>query len=162
MSVTWGRVLVGGVVVVCLLGVGVLEVVSERVRVDGARRVLPRPADLRTEPSWDPAGLDLSAGDAEAPAPAPAGGLTSAVQTGRLTVLEVDETAHRLVSLNGTGRVLVTDAGRDTLVVTENGKAASLGLVKPGDVVRVEPTSGSPRRIVVLRRGWQELESPER
>jgi len=153
---------VGGVAVVCLLGVGVLEVVSERVRVDGPRRVISRPADPRTEPSWDPAGLEPSAADAEAPLPATAGGLTSAVQTGRLTVLEVDAKAHRLVSLNGTGRVLVTDAGRNTLVVTEDGKAAALDLVRPGDIVRVEPTSVSPRRIVVLRRGWQELESPER
>jgi hypothetical protein len=34
--------------------------------------------------------------------------------------------------------------------------------LKPGDVVRIEPMSGRTQRIVVLRNGWQELESPEK
>src|SRR5258708_2258972 len=49
MSVTWGRILVGIAVVMCLLGVGVLEVLSER----GQSRVLPEPprvGDVRPEP----------------------------------------------------------------------------------------------------------------
>lgn len=161
MSATWSRVVVGGAAVACVLGVGVLEVVSERVHVDKTDRAIPRRGG-RTEPALDSTDLERGpAADAEAPVPAAAGGLTSAVQTGRLIVLKVDEPGHRLVSLSGVGRVLVTDAGKDTVVVTGDGKGASLGSVKPGDVVRVEPTSGFSRRIVVLRRGWQELESPE-
>ena len=50
MSVTWGRILVGVAVAMCLLGVGVLEVLSER----GQSRVLPEPSrigEVRPE-SW--------------------------------------------------------------------------------------------------------------
>ena len=42
MSVTWGRILVGIAVAMCLLGVGVLEVLSER----GQSRVLPEPSRI--------------------------------------------------------------------------------------------------------------------
>jgi hypothetical protein len=47
-------------------------------------------------------------------------------------------------------------------VVTEDSAAGSLALLKPGDVVRIEPMSGPVHRIVVLRHGWQEVESPEK
>jgi hypothetical protein len=138
--------------VACFLGVGVLEVVSERVGVDRTDRAIPGPA-VRAEPSLGSVDLERGpAADGEAPVAA-AGGLTSVILMGRLTVLEVDETAHRLVALSDVGRVLVADVGRKAVVVTEDGKAAALGIVKAGDVVRVEPGSRSPRRIVVLRRG---------
>jgi hypothetical protein len=42
MSVTWGRILVGIAVAMCLLGVGVLEVLSER----GESRVFPEPSRI--------------------------------------------------------------------------------------------------------------------
>lgn len=162
MSVTWGRILVGVAVAMCLLGVGVLEVVSERRPV----RVLPeqpRVGDARVEP-WGELGRAVPAltADSDASAPGPQQGLTGAVQQRRLTVLEVDERARRLVSVTGAGRVLVTDLGREPFVVTEDRGAGSLALLKPGDVVRIEPVSGRTHRIVVLRHGWQELESPER
>ncbi len=80
----------------------------------------------------------------------------------RLTVLEVNEGAGRLVSLTTAGRVLVTDLSRDSFVVTEESGAGSLARLKPGDVVRIEPMSERTQRIVVLRHGWQELESPEK
>jgi hypothetical protein len=51
---------------------------------------------------------------------------------------------------------------RDPFVVTEDSGAGSLALLKPGDVVRIEPMTGRTQRIVVLRHGWQELESPEK
>jgi len=47
-------------------------------------------------------------------------------------------------------------------VLTEETQGAGLALLKPGDVIRVEPPNGQIQRIVVLRRGWQELESPEK
>jgi hypothetical protein len=162
MSVTWGRILVGIAVAMCLLGVGVLEVLSER-GPSRAVPVQPRVGDVRTEP-WGEFGRATPAltADADASEPGASRGLTGAVQQRRLTVLEVNEGARRLVSLTGTGRVLVTDLGRDPFVVTEDSAAGSLALLKPGDVVRIEPMSGPVHRIVVLRHGWQEMESPEK
>ena len=162
MSVTWGRILVGIAVVMCLLGVGVLEVLSER----GQSRVLPEPprvGDVRPEP-WGEFGRVAPAltADADVSTPAAAQGMTGAMHQRRLTVLEVNEGAGRLVSLTTAGRVLVTDLSRDSFVVTEESGAGSLARLKPGDVVRIEPMNGRTQRIVVLRHGWQELESPEK
>jgi hypothetical protein len=162
MSVTWGRILVGSAVTMCLLGVGVLEVLSER----GPVRAVPEPArvgDARSEP-WGELGraTPTLTADTDASMPGAQPGLTGAVQQRRLTVLEVNERTRRLVSLTGTGRVLVTDLSRDPFVVTEDRGASSLALLKPGDVVRIEPVSGRTQRIIVLRHGWQELESLEK
>ena len=162
MSVTWGRILVGIAVAMCLLGVGVLEVLSER----GQSRVLPEPSrigEVRPEP-WGEFGrvAPTLTADADVSTPAASQGVTGAVQQRRLTILEVNEQAGRLVSVTGAGRVLVTDLSRDPFVVTEDSGAGSLALLKPGDVVRIEPMSGRTQRIVVLRHGWQELESPEK
>jgi hypothetical protein len=160
MSVTWGRVLIGLAVAMCLLGVGVLEVLSERGPSHRAPSTPVRPVDERWEPS-------LEAGDAAAAqvdewAPSASEGLTGSLQQRRLTVLEVNEKARRLVSRNGAGRVLVTELARDPFVVTEDSRAGSLALLKPGDVVRIDPVNGQARLIVVLRHGWQEAESPEK
>jgi hypothetical protein len=163
MSATWGRVLIGLAVAMCLLGVGVLEVLSERAPSARVSSTPPRPAVERWEPSWEAGDADgVQAAEAELSAPGAAGGLTASVQQRRLTVLEVNERARRLVSVNGAGRVLVTDLGRDPYVVTADHGAGSLALLQPGDVVRVDPVNGQARLIVVLRHGWQEAESPER
>ena len=81
---------------------------------------------------------------------------------GRQTVLNVDPAARRVLSVTGTGQVRVSEVNRGTLVLTEETQGAGLALLKPGDVIRVEPRHGQIQRIVVLRRGWQELESPEK
>ena len=56
----------------------------------------------------------------------------------------------------------MSEVSKGTLVVTEETQGAGLALLKPGDVIRVEAPHGQIQRIVVLRRGWQELESPEK
>jgi hypothetical protein len=170
MNTTWSRrILVGVAVGVCLLGVGALEVLSERVRVDRVPTTLPQLNQARTEPSWDslvplnePSSPEIgaAAGD-EASTPGIARNVTDAVQKGRLTVLEVDEKARRLVSLNAAGRVVVGDVNDKVVVVTEDRKASDLALLKPGDVIRVEPRGGAVRKIVVLRHGWHDMTSPE-
>lgn len=163
MSVTWGRVLIGLAVAMCLLGVGVLEVLSERAPSNRAASTPPRPAAERWEPSWEAGeATAVQAAEAEMSTPAATDGLTGSVQQRRLTVLEVNEKARRLVSRNGAGRVLVTELGRDPYVVTEDRGAGSLALLQPGDVVRVDPVNGQARLIVVLRHAWQEAESPEK
>jgi hypothetical protein len=93
-------------VAACLLGIGALEVLSERVRVDLASTTAQRAPDGR--PDSSPA------------------------------------------------------YPKGTLVVTEETQGAGLALLMPGDVIRVEAPHGQIQRIVVLRRGWQELESPEK
>ena len=162
MNMTWGRDLVGIAVAMCVLGVGVLEVLSER-RPSRVAPEQPPVGEVRPEPRGElgRATQALTA-DSDAWAPGDHPSLTGAVQQRRLTVLEVNKGAGRLVALTGAGRILVTDLSRDRFVVTEDRAANSLDLLKPGDVVRIEPMSGLVQRIVVLRHGWQEMESPEK
>lgn len=157
MSTMTVRVLVGSVIAACLLGIAALEVVSERVRVDlssagfeGARDGMPDSAPVSV------ADLEFR----EEPGPSPSQ-VTGALQSGRHTVLNVDPGARRVLSLTGTGQVSVSEVDKEARVVTDETQDASLALLKPGDVIRVEAHSGHIQKIVVLRRGWQELESPE-
>ncbi len=53
MGATWGRVVVGIAVVACLLGLGALEVLSQRVRVDTATTTAVPSEGVRPEPSGD-------------------------------------------------------------------------------------------------------------
>jgi len=46
-------------------------------------------------------------------------------------------------------------------VVTDEDARAGLDALNPGDIIKIEPTGGRPERIVVLRRAWDELASPE-
>jgi len=46
-------------------------------------------------------------------------------------------------------------------VVTDDGTAPDLAALNAGDIVRVEERSGRAERIVVVRRVWEELTSPE-
>ena len=49
----------------------------------------------------------------------------------------------------------------DTVVVSDEGTRADLALLNAGDIVRLEGPGGRPERIVVVRRVWEELSSPE-
>jgi len=73
--------------------------------------------------------------------------LTERLQAERMTVVGVDRTA---------GRFLCAEHRRWTPVVK-----ADLREVRPGDIVRVEPATGKPAHIVVLRTAPDELASPE-
>ena len=166
MSTTWGRVLLGAAVAACLLGLGALEVLSQRVRVDTAASMAVRSEGVRPEPSGDALalhhddllGLDAErAGDSNAPASAVVRPWTG---PGRLIVLEIDEKDRRLSSLTPRGRVLMTEVGDEAVVVTEGRKVADLAALKPGDVIRIEPASGQIQRIVMLRPAWREMTNP--
>jgi len=163
MGNTWGRVLLGIAVVVCLLGLGALEVLSQRVRVDTAATTAVRSEGVRPEPSGDALALhhdDLLGLEAD-PAvnsEAPASGVLR-TRTG-LIVLEIDEKDRRLSSLTARGRVLMTEVSNEAVVVTEGRRVADLAALKPGDVIRIEPAHGQIQRIVVLRPAWREMTSP--
>jgi hypothetical protein len=44
--------------------------------------------------------------------------------------------------------------------MTEEG-SSGLQALNPGDIVRLEPPAGRPEKIIVLRRVWEEIASPE-
>ncbi len=158
MSTITVRVLIGSVVAACVLGIGALEVVSERVHVD------PSSPSAQRAPGGESASSPAYVADLEfreEPGPS-AARLSTAVQTARDTVLNVDPAARRFLSVTGTGQVRVSEVSKGTPVVTEETQGAGLAQLKPGDVIRVEAPHGPIQRIVVLRRGWQELESPEK
>ena len=139
MKTTWGRVLAGGVVALIILGLAVLEVVSERASID------PIP------PASEPGAGAVDEGR----------GLTGAIQSARLTVLRVDREAHRLVMVNAAEQVRVANIGGQTQVVTADDHAADLAVVTEADLVRIEPANGRIRKIVLLRHGWDEATAPE-
>ena len=46
-------------------------------------------------------------------------------------------------------------------MVTEDESRADLGLINPGDIIKVESSAGRRERIVAVRRAWEEHTSPE-
>ncbi|MBI1736102.1 MAG: hypothetical protein HYR51_13080 [Candidatus Rokubacteria bacterium] len=85
--------------------------------------------------------------------------LTDWLQQSRLTVVAVD-TEHRRVRLKDVADACSDVAcGEATVVLTEDG-AGDLSCLNPGDIVRVEGAASAPR-IVIVRRIWDELTSPE-
>jgi len=87
--------------------------------------------------------------------------LTDSIQQDRHIIVAVD-TAKNTVRIKG-----VADACTDlscsaqTLVVSDEGSRADLTALNAGDIVRLEGPVGRPERIVVVRRVWDELSSPE-
>ena len=86
--------------------------------------------------------------------------LTDLIQKSRLTVVAVDKEASRLRVRDDTE--MCTDLTcQGSLVVTEGESRADLGLINPGDLIKVELKADRPERIVVVRRAWNEFSSPE-
>jgi hypothetical protein len=87
--------------------------------------------------------------------------LTDWLQQSRVVVVAVDP-ATRHVRVKGDADACTDlSCSERTLVVTDEGAAANLAALNVGDIVRVEEASGRPQRIVVVRRVWEELTSPE-
>ena len=84
-----------------------------------------------------------------------------ALQAGRMTVVDVDEMAGRLVAVNGNGRVLESEVGHRTVVVADGRPIGRIALLQAGDVIRFEPAAGQVQTIVLLRHGGEPVESPE-
>ena len=87
--------------------------------------------------------------------------LTEQIQRSRLVVVEVKgaEGRRRVRGEADVGTELSCAA--ETLVVTDEDTKAGLDTLHPGDIIKVEPADGRPDRIVVLRRAWDEIASPE-
>lgn len=86
--------------------------------------------------------------------------LSDLIEESRLTVVAVDRESGRL-RVRGPADMCTDLACAGSLVVTEEEARADLALLNPGDIIKVEPRAGRPERIVVLRRAWEELTSPE-
>jgi hypothetical protein len=85
--------------------------------------------------------------------------LTDSLQQSRMVVVAVDP-ARRRIRVRGADACSEVACADTTLVLTDDGPAG-LEALNPGDVIRVQPSPDAAPRIVVLRRVWEELTSPE-
>jgi hypothetical protein len=87
--------------------------------------------------------------------------LTDWLQQSRFVVVAIDP-ARRSLRIKGEAE-MCTDLSctERTLVVSDDGAAPDLSALNAGDIVRIEEASGRPERIVVVRRVWEELTTPE-
>jgi len=87
--------------------------------------------------------------------------MTGAIQTSRMTVVEINREARRIVCMHSTGRVSAHKVTNEAKVVTDEKTTTDLALLNPGDVIRAELRGGRIQKIVVLRHAWNETASPE-
>jgi len=86
--------------------------------------------------------------------------LTDSLQKTRLTVVEVDAVRRRLRVRGEADACSELSCVERTLVVTQEG-SGGLEALNPGDIIKIEPANGRAETIVVLRRAWEEIASPE-
>jgi hypothetical protein len=88
--------------------------------------------------------------------------LTDSIQQNRHIVVAVDA-ARKTVRIKGAADACTDlSCSEQTLVVSDDGGSrADLTALNAGDIVKLEGPLGRPRRIVVVRRVWDELSSPE-
>jgi hypothetical protein len=87
--------------------------------------------------------------------------LTERIQHGRLMVVRIDKNRGRVRVKGDADACTDLSCSEQTLVVTDEGATADLDALNAGDIVKIEPAAGRPERIVVVRRVWEELASPE-
>jgi hypothetical protein len=87
--------------------------------------------------------------------------VTDALQRHRVIVVAVDKTRGHVRVKSAADMCSVLSCSGETLVCCDEGTSPDLGTLNPGDVVKLEGPEGSPERIVVVRRAWDELTSPE-
>ncbi len=86
---------------------------------------------------------------------------TESLQQSRLMIVAVDKASGRVRVRGEADACSDLACSEATLVVCDEGTSADLAALNPGDIVRLDGDAGRPRRIVVLRRAWDELTSPE-
>ena len=87
--------------------------------------------------------------------------LTDWLQQSRVVVVGVDPVSRRVRVKGEADACTDLSCSERTLVVTDDGAAPNLASLNAGDIVRVEEKAGRAERIVVVRRVWEELTSPE-
>ena len=87
--------------------------------------------------------------------------LTDWLQQSRFGVVAVDP-ARRSLRVKGEAEVCTDlSCSERTVVVSDDGTAPDLTGLNAGDIVKIEEASGRAERIVVVRRVWEELTTPE-
>ena len=91
-----------------------------------------------------------------------AGGLTEALQSERMKVVEVNATHGQIVCIHGNpeGRI-VHRVASGVAVISEAGQKVGLGSLNPGDTIKAHVRDGQMRQIIILRRAWAEIGAPE-
>jgi hypothetical protein len=85
--------------------------------------------------------------------------LTEWLQQSRVMIVEVN---REQASLRVRGEICSDlSCSEGTIVITEDGAEAPLHALNPGDIVRIEEGGPGIARIVVLRRVWEQIASPE-
>ena len=88
--------------------------------------------------------------------------LTDWLQQNRLVVVSVDAAAQRVRLKSSADACTDFSCAGQTVIVSEADQNAGLGALNAGDIVRLDGgTPGHPDRIVIVRRVWEELTSPE-
>lgn len=87
--------------------------------------------------------------------------LTDWLQHSRVVVVGVDPKTRQLRVKSENEACTDVSCHERTLVVSDDGSGADLAALNAGDIVRIEEQSGRADRIVVVRRVWDELTSPE-
>ena len=88
--------------------------------------------------------------------------LTDSLQQDRLIIVAVDP-ARKTVRVKGAADACTDlSCSEQTLVVSDDAQdRTDLAALNAGDIVKLEGPLDRPRRIVVVRRVWDELSSPE-
>jgi hypothetical protein len=87
--------------------------------------------------------------------------LTDSIQQDRHIVVAIDA-ARGTVRVKGFADACTDlSCSEQTLVVSDDQSRGDLTALNAGDIVRLEGPVGRPARIVVVRRVWDELSSPE-
>jgi hypothetical protein len=88
-------------------------------------------------------------------------GFTDSLLQHRLIVVAVDKAGGRVRVKNADDACSELSCSGGTEVCCDEGTSADLESLNPGDVVKLEGPAGRPERIVVVRRAWDEITSPE-
>ncbi len=86
---------------------------------------------------------------------------TEWLQQNRYTVVEVDPATGRLRLRDHGGACRDLSCQTETVILGDDGRRGELAALNPGDIVKLDSSGGRPARIVVVRRVWEELTSPE-
>jgi hypothetical protein len=88
--------------------------------------------------------------------------LTDWLQQNRLIVVSVNAATRRVRLKSAADVCTDVSCAEQTVVVTDETASGGLDALNAGDIVRLDGgTPAQPERIVVVRRVWEELTSPE-
>lgn len=87
--------------------------------------------------------------------------LTDWLRHSRLVVVDIQRELGRVRVRSEVDGCSDLACGAHAVVVDETGSSGGLDTLNPGDVIKIAREAGQPDRLVVVRRVWDELTSPE-